>query len=295
VSDAKSAVVSDAGACDDCKVAQLKGELDKEAARVLQDNTAANNLSAAEVALEKAEWDAEHDLQKAYHGAIVTVAQGSIDRIRESAKYVQVAATAIAALYTGALGLVFAAKDNPLPGRGIWSPVFLGLAIALATAYLAYIKGTESVPWYDGGSSLEELQLNRTNQFVQWTNTAVGNKRYVLRVSVLCLALGVAFMAAPFVAYGGGGTVSAAATPPAIPTAVPAAIQDDAQRLFATEVSTYIEAINNLKADQKTEVAAAATRDAQARSLNWRVGWLAALGLLLAFVGPIVFGAVFDD
>jgi hypothetical protein len=29
--------------------------------------------------------------------------------------------------------------------------------------------------------------------------------------------------------------------------------------------------------------------------LNWRVGWLAALGLLLALVGPLVFGAIFDD
>ena len=89
-------------------------------------------------AARKSESDLEVELRKQFHSTIIEVAKGGIERARDSAKYVQTAATAIMAVYTGVLALVFSVTDNPLPLRGAWAAVFLGLAIALATAYLAF-------------------------------------------------------------------------------------------------------------------------------------------------------------
>lgn len=65
----------------------------------------------------KADLDADRESAAALSEAIMTVAQGSVDRARAGAEFVQKGATAIVALYTGALTLVFSVTGNPLPRR----------------------------------------------------------------------------------------------------------------------------------------------------------------------------------
>jgi hypothetical protein len=70
---------------------------------------------------------------------------------------------------------------------------------------------------------------------------AVGNRRSALRASVIAFAFGIAFIPAAFVGATGGSATTAAAqpTPPSIPERVPAAIADDAARLFRYQVDAY--------------------------------------------------------
>jgi superfamily II helicase len=150
--------------CDECEQIRLGKDLDAAATtvaferelkklRLQQQNDlaklAAAQINALDIAedaattdFQKAQWAAESELNKLFHQTVSDVARNSIERSRDSAKYVQTAAVAIAGLYSGLLGLVFSITSNPLPIRGVYATAFLGLAVALATAYLAFIKRT---------------------------------------------------------------------------------------------------------------------------------------------------------
>ncbi len=178
--------------CGECEKIRLEHEL-----------TAADGLAASERAnaqkdheleltreleLEKigtkARWDvevatraSEAELSKLYHTTIVEISKGSVERARDSAKYIQTAAAAIAALYTALLGLVFSVTDHPLPVRGVYAVAFLGLAIAFATAYLAFVKHGGDTVGYANAGNLDARQQGRTFFLVRWINTVVRNRR----------------------------------------------------------------------------------------------------------------------
>ncbi len=274
--------------CDGCEQAKLTAQLDAEESLRAHDRLVVDNEGAAVVALDKSEWDLDHELSKIFHQTVADVAKSSVDRSRDSAKFVQIAASAIAGLYTGILAYAFAAKDHPLPFRGVWSMLFLGLSIALATTYLAFITTSAQVPWYTGGSSLEDLQRNRTNQLVSWTRGAVSNKSWALRASVVSLAVGVAFMAAPFISYAASTDSASPPKPPTIPRAVPGAVQDEATWLFRSQVRQYRATLRERNAAAKAKLTAASDAPDHERDANrWSFAF-ALLGGLLVILIPAI-------
>lgn len=282
-------------ACDECQKILLTKRLEAEEAERVRRHDLAKQHDAAAAALrakaEEARLTGEWQLVNAYHQTLAEVSKGSIDRARDGAKYVQTAATAIAALYTGALGLVFSVTDNPLPLRGVLAPVFLGLSIALATAYLAFITRPPAVPLELDGRSPVQYQYARTAHLTRWIAATVRNRRWAIRASVVSLAFGVAFMAAPFVASGGASAVPDAPTAPPVPAAVAPIIEDDAAELFRVQAASY-EAAQDAR-NQAIERAAQASAAHAASENDLDVASLVVAGVALALV--ILLPFCFDD
>lgn len=143
---------------------------------------------------------------QAVMNAYLDVAKGQIDRAASRAQFVQTAASAISTIYVGVLGVSFAVdKGRPLPARGIASTFFLGLAIVLATLFLAYI----TVPPATTGQAPTGLpaqdQRIRRNTFIAWVRIAALQRLYFLHATVLSLGFGVLFLPAPFI---GGSTTA---------------------------------------------------------------------------------------
>jgi hypothetical protein len=232
--------------------------------------------------------DAEHALNKLFHETVAEVAKAGIERARDSAKYVQTAAAGIGALYTGVLGLIFSVTDHPLPVRGVYAAVFLGLAVALSTAYLAYLTQPEAPAQYAGGITLGDLQSNRTNYLVKWINASVHKRRWAIRASVLCLAFGVAFVAAPLVGTSHPGAIPAAATPPDIPAQIAPQVAATAKTMFEQRVAAFTKA--STQRDQAVETAAKASAAAARHDdhLNWVAFYLALGALVVAGTVPML-------
>jgi hypothetical protein len=236
--------------------------------------------------IQENELQAEAQLGKLFHENISEVAKGSIERSRDSAKYVQTAAAAIAALYTGALGLVFSVTNNPLPIRGIAATVFLGLSVALSTAYLAYITKPVSLGMYPGGASLSELQLNRTAFLAEWVNAIVNDRRWAVRASVLSLAIGVTFIPAAFLSTHHPPSIPAAPTAPTIPAQIAPEIAPEAKKLFNAEAASYESAEKARAKLIEATAGEASTVAKDERSANWTTLGLGILGLLVVLLGP---------
>jgi hypothetical protein len=249
---------------------------------------------AAVTALQKSRWDAEAELGKLFHQTIAEVAKGSIERSRDSAKYVQTASTAVVAIYTGILGLVFSVTDNPLPVRGVYAAVFLGLAIALATAYLAFITKPRAPALYPGGSSLTEMQLYRTGYLTKWVNATVHDRRWAIRASVLSLAIGVAFIPAAFVASARPTKIPDAPAVPEIPSEIAAPVSDDATALFRAQVQGYKAASTARNAAIEKAANQAKSAANREKRLNNAALIFAVAGLLVVFFGPWLFSMAED-
>jgi hypothetical protein len=158
-----------------------------------------------EIARAKAETDAALATKADYYKAVLEVAKGAIDRSRASAELVQKAAAAIVTLYAGILALAFSVADNPLPGRALFAAVLLGLAIALSTAFLAFLPPMEDEDERltaeevgEGGEPGERL----TRMFVLWTRKASLARAPWLRAAVVALLGAVVLIPAPFVKLG---------------------------------------------------------------------------------------------
>lgn len=180
--------------------------------------------------LENARWDTEHTLQNsrwdtflalrhsredtalaveatllgAVHGGYIAVAQGSLDRAVQRATYVTTAAGAVATLYTGILGLRYSADHTALPARALIPALFIGAAVAFSTFYMAFLRGStkrqELLPSGLGGDIAETRLLD----FMEWSFGGVLARAWSLRLSVLSLALGLAFLPIGFVQLSGG-------------------------------------------------------------------------------------------
>jgi hypothetical protein len=275
-------------ACDDCEKTRLEKQLAAEEAARAYERDVAKAEAAALAALHQAERNAELELNKAFHATVAEVAKGAIERSRDSAKYVQTAAAAIGTLYSGLLALVFSVTDNPLPLRGVWAAMFLGLAVALSTAYLAYLTKPTAPAMYGGGSSLADLQFQRTGWLTRWINSTVLNRRWAIRASVLALAFGVAFVPAPFVSTARTPDVPAAPVAPAIPGTVAPAVAADAARLFAAQVTGFEAAVDARAAALAAQAEAAKDAAADERLVEWAFVVAAALALAATLLGPHV-------
>lgn len=280
-------------ACDECRKLEIQHANAKDLESHKDELARAAQRSKAEqeanLELLKVQRSTEAELTKLFHQTITEVSTTAIDRSRDSAKFVQTAASAIFALYTGLLALAFSVTDNPLPVRGVWAGVFLGLSIALSSAYLAFLTKAPRLRLSLPGQSLTQLQHARSAFLTRWTNATVRNRRWAIRASVVSLAFGAAFMAAPFVSAGARVPVPEAPVAPAIPGGVAEAVSAEAARLFRLQVDDYEAAIN-----ARAAALAAVQRDAEARrdreaDLEQFVLVLAAIGMVVALGGPVVY------
>lgn len=154
------------------------------------------------IAKVKALFDADLTNAAQFHQYLLDLAKSSVERARAGADALQKAAAAIATLYTGILGVAFSVANRPLPLRGLLSPVFLGLAVVLSTAYLAYLSPKEEdIPAPKRDQRYDFAALARTNAFIEATRKTVMRRASVLRGSVLALGMGVAFLPLPFLTF----------------------------------------------------------------------------------------------
>jgi hypothetical protein len=159
------------------------------------------------------------------HEALITLAGGAIDRARDGAKFVQTVAAALVTLYTGVVGLAFAASSAPLPARGVAAPLFLGLSMALAAYYLAFIKRlpVQNRPAYT--VSAPENAWARSIFFLRFTRTIAHSRIGGLRAAVVALFFGVFLLPGAFVSFApkyGNTSATAALSWPPIPSGSPA-------------------------------------------------------------------------
>lgn len=155
--------------------------------------------AAADFEREKADWLSEYAQTQAVNNAYLDVAKLALDRATAKATFVQGAATAISGAYAGVLGLSFAlAQSKPLPGRGIVPGVFLGLAIALAAAYVAFVTKPEDVKVIPSNGTLTDNQRERRNSFILWARAPVLRRRNLLQASVVSLGIGVGLLPLPY-------------------------------------------------------------------------------------------------
>lgn len=171
------------------------------------------------VALDSADRDAELADIAAMADAYRTLAVGEVERGRDGAKTVQTASAALAALYTGILGFTFSVADNPLPARGVLTPVFLGVAVVLSTFYLAWmspeVRRTPSAVAEE--KSLEQRVVLRAGWIGEIAQSMTRRNAWALRGGVVALGVGLVYVALPFVSLGGSVQPGdAAAWPPAV-------------------------------------------------------------------------------
>lgn len=176
----------------------LKAELALEKASVEHELAESAALAEADREAAAAEDSADRASSASYVAAVMEVAKGSHERTRSSAEFVQKAATAIFGLYTGALTLSFSVTAAPLPVRGILPSVFLGLSVVLASAYLAYLTRGGAVPDPEHARGREQAELERARTYVTWTRDSTMVRVWMLRASVIALAVGTIVLPLPF-------------------------------------------------------------------------------------------------
>jgi malate synthase len=274
----------------DLEKLEREKQYEKEKLELEHTNALDSAADTATTELQKARWESEFALAKLFHEKITELAAGSVERSRDSAKYVQTAAAWIATLYAALLALVFSVTDNPLPLRGVYAGVFLGLAVALAVAYLAFISSGRDLRMFEGGVSLTEQQMNRSGFFVKWVNSSVRARRWAIRASVLCLAFGVAFIPAPFVSKSGKSDTPEAPVAPAIPGQVAAQLSGPSLRLFEAQIERYSAALEAQQKEIEKAPAQAQKISEEEEDTNEAALKIAIACLIIAFVGPWLWG-----
>jgi hypothetical protein len=141
---------------------------------------------------------ADDDSEKKLHETLGTLVGESIERARDGAKFVETAAAALGTVYTGILAFSFAAKDAPMPGRGLYAAIFLGIAIVGASIYLAFVQRIKNIGRVDYKGARPEDQWRRTEYLAAWTRAVVQTRAWALRTGVVALAFGVMFMPLAF-------------------------------------------------------------------------------------------------
>ena len=141
---------------------------------------------------------ADDDAEKKFHDAVNELSTGAIERARDGAKFIETAAAALVTLYTGILGFVFVAADKPMPARGVYAAVFLGIAIVGSASYLAFIRVIPPIGRVTYTTSRPENLWRRTEWLSVWTAHLAGARAGAMRGAVVALAFGVAFMPAAF-------------------------------------------------------------------------------------------------
>jgi hypothetical protein len=247
----------------------------------------------AEIALTKARDDADLGDLKAWADANREIAKGSIQRARDGADAVLKGAAAIVTLYTGVLGLVFANNGTPLPARGILPALFLGLAVVLATAYLAFLRPShESVDPTEADQDLLEVNvIQRANLLVLITRAITKRLAWSLRAAVVSLGVGLALLPLPFISAEQLPAVSITPASAPKPAATPkwpdsagvgTGNRELAKILYQAQVDRAVAVAE--REDEANVTAAAPANDADL------VGWAAIAGLFVIALLTLISG-----
>jgi hypothetical protein len=260
----------------------VKEGLARESSRLTE--LAAENQAVADGYRATAAADRAADLANldAFFTAMTTMATGAVERARAGAEVVQKASAAIATLYTGILAFAFAADGNRLPARGVLAPVFLGLAVVLSSAYLAYLgpgKGVTAGPAPVAG--VEPRVFERLDATVTAASAIATRRSYALRASVIALGVGLVYIVLPFVTLA---DPPAAATPSAASATTPA---------WPSPTAGIPDALNAIVYKAQVDEAARQRQQAEAPHPNevsdtTALGVLGLLGLALTFGVPLL-------
>lgn len=133
----------------------------------------------------------------------------ALNRAQTRAEYVEKAATAIAGLYTGILAFTYFVKDdisksNPLPERGVWAVVFLGLAVVFAIGYMAFLTDGGETPGAEHRATIREDEMEEVKAFIRWASAMILKRRNFLHAAIVSLAIGVGFLPVPFLDVSNG-------------------------------------------------------------------------------------------
>jgi hypothetical protein len=143
---------------------------------------------------------AEVALLKSIHDAYIDVTKGTLDRSVTRAQFLTAAIGAVSTAYTTLLGVNFAvASSKPAPGRALIPVVFLGVALALAALYVAFLRRTSSDRQLLPTSTAVTVAEDRLVTFMEWTFAGVLARSWALRTSIVAFAAGIAVMPLPFV------------------------------------------------------------------------------------------------
>ncbi len=284
----------------DARVAARLAHLAGEDARATETHKDVLAAAAARRAATAAEEQAESDGFRAAAAAsrdadlanlqsfakdLSTLAVGAVERSRAGAEVVQKASAAIVTLYTGLLGFVFVASDNPLPTRGVLAPVFLGLAVVLSTAYLAYVdanRDTTSGPSQVRGA--EPKIIARLNATVEAASRIATRRSYLLRASVIALGMGLVYIALPFVTIGTATPAAPGSGPSIAAWPTPSAGGD-------VELTTVLYEAQVAEVAAAREAATAAAGASAPVDDTWALVVLALVGLAATFGIPKLWSA----
>lgn len=148
----------------------------------------------------------ERALFKSVHDAYISVASDSLQRALQRGTFVVTAASAVVTLYTGILGVRFATgKGNQLiPACCLIPALYLGAAIALSAAYVAFLKNTTvNIALLPSGIGVDVAEAC-LRTFIFWTTSAVLNRSWAIRSAIGALALGAATLPLPFLSISDG-------------------------------------------------------------------------------------------
>ena len=225
----------------------------------------------------------------AFHANLAELYLGSVARTRSAAEAVRNAAAAIGTIYAAVLGLIFL-TNRPLPLRGLIPAVFLGLAIAGASAYLAYMRpwvGDGRPPSYpeesarDTVAAIRAQQDRRTRSLRRQAQKANYRRSYLLRVAVLSLGFAVLFLPAAFVRHPGAAATS---IPLAWPRA-PITSNEPSLALYKAQLREVAEqrAASSAGAAEASSVDRFFDRNGWIWSALWGLAMLLSLGFVLVY------------
>lgn len=153
------------------------------------------------IALRASDLKADIDSRQTMQTNLYAVAVSALDRVKVAAETVQKSATAIITIYTGILAFAFTAAGTQLPLRGLLAPLFLGGAIVLSTAYLAYVvpPPNDALMIQGDVEGNEPKSFARLNAFIDYTSELAGRRAWLLRSSVMALGVGLVYISLPFI------------------------------------------------------------------------------------------------
>ena len=155
----------------------------------------------------------------AIHAAYIEVTKAGIDRSLTRATYLTTAAGSIVTLYTGLLALVYSVAVKPplpLPARGLVPALFIASAFVFSAAYVAFLRRHtwrgRPLPAGLGG----DIDEQRLVTYIAWVSASVQQRAWAIRIAVISLGIGVAWLPLPFLRLSDKQTLAASCAGAAI-------------------------------------------------------------------------------
>ncbi|WFE38496.1 hypothetical protein [Micromonospora sp. WMMD998] len=192
--------------------------------------------------MNEADEQVDEEARKKFYDKTYDLAAGAVDRSRNAADMVQKSGAAIVSIYSGVLAVGFSVTRSPFPARGLLTPAFIGISIACCAAYSGLVGTGDKFPFVAPldrtlVSQRELRAFTRYSLFSQVASELSMRRIWLLHTSVSALAIGVIFLAAPFVEIKSSMTVGAGRSIegrdlPAWPTTPPASADRDLARIL---------------------------------------------------------------